>query len=170
MLKEKSTPANAEAGTAGSASTGYPNLIDRICEIAGARPGPEAHERCEMSLDGTLFALMPMPSTRGETTDGLAYFAEVATLPEKDREAVAMRMLEANLFMSSPEAPTFCLNPQTGMAVLSGCLPLDRVTPDSAYDWLKGIAILAEAWRESTFRPTADAPEASSHSKEAPNA
>jgi hypothetical protein len=130
----------------------YPGLIDRICELNETRPGPNAHERCELTIDGSLFTLVPMASGDKDIV-GLAYFADIAPLPEGQKQAIAIRLLETNVFLTSREAPSFCVDPRTGNALLAGCLALDAITPELAHRYLRGVAVFAGGLRESRFAP-----------------
>jgi len=155
MFRTESEPPRSDSAEPGIASS-YSSLIDRLCELCATRPSSESHERCEVTIAGTLFTLIPSVDENG--IDGMAYFADVAALPQDQKEVVAMRLLEANLFLMSRDAPSFCLNPQTGHAVLAGCLALHGITPESAHDYLTGLAAIAGAWRESQFMPAGAPP------------
>jgi hypothetical protein len=154
MLFQEETAAETADPRAGSrVHVAYPGLIDRICEINKTVPEPGAHERCELTIDGTRFTLVPMAVDEKKIV-GLTYYADIAPMPQgNEREAMAIRLLETNVFLTSREAPSFCIDPRNGHALLAGCMALEALTPESAHNYLRGVAVYAGGLRESQFAP-----------------
>lgn len=153
LFQEETAPETADPHAGPRAGMAYPALIDRICEINKTVPEPDAHERCELTIDGTLFTLVPMAVDEKKIV-GLTYYADIAPMPPgNEREAMAIRLLETNVYLTSREAPSFCVDPRNGHALLAGCMALDALTPESAHNYLRGVAVYAGGLREAQFAP-----------------
>jgi len=137
--------------------TRYSRLIEGICEISKVPFDESMHTRFDVAVRGTSFSLTPTLDGNGDP-DGLGYFADVGPLPAHRKGAVALELLETNLFMVGRDTPFFCVNPESGHILVAGVLPLDRLTPAST---LEAMSVLAESiseWQASFLNRAGERP------------
>ena len=83
---------------------------------------------------------------------GLVFvFATFGPVPP-ERELQALRaLLQANLLMIRPVAPTFTRNPDDGQIILRYACPLPELTGSALWDGLQTVIDSALQWREDFF-------------------
>jgi hypothetical protein len=122
----------------------YSQLIDGICEICKVTPDESMYTRFEFTVRNAPITLIPAQDSDGHP-GGVGYFADVGPLPQQRREAVAIELLETNLFMVGRDAPFYCLNPESGHVMVAGVMALERLTPVAA---LESLTVLAASISE----------------------
>lgn len=83
--------------------------------------------------------------------DHLLFVCDFGPLPTGDRVRMLERVLETNLYMFGPNAPTFSINPGTRHLVLMGLLPLQGLTAQALLDALPFYALSAHQWGATGF-------------------
>lgn len=81
----------------------------------------------------------------------LLFVCDFGPVPPGDRARMLERVLETNLYMFGPHAPTFSINPGTRHLVLMGLLPLQGLTAQGLLDALPCYALSAHQWRGNGF-------------------
>lgn len=99
-------------------------------------------------VEGVPFTLSCEPQW-GE--DQVLFVCDFGPLPRGDRARMLERVLETNLCMFGPHAPTFSINPGTRHLVLMGLLPLQGLTARALIDALPCYALSAHQWAETGF-------------------
>jgi hypothetical protein len=108
-------------------------------------PGADA---VNLVVEGVPFTLSCGPEW-GE--DRLLFLSDFGPVPAGDRARMLERVLETNLYMFGPDAPTFSINPGTGHLVLMGLLPLQGLTAQALLDALPCYTLSAHQWRANGF-------------------
>lgn len=83
--------------------------------------------------------------------DRLLFLADFGPMPAGDRARMLERVLETNLYMFGPDAPTFSIDPASRHLVLMGLLPLQGLTAQALLDALPCYALSAHQWRANGF-------------------
>jgi hypothetical protein len=133
----------------------YEEFIDALCKRTGSELTPSRHIRFDLSVNGTLFSLVPSTGMQGEV-DGIAFFGDVGALPEHGKADAAIRLLESNLYMVGTDTPIFCCHPERpGQVILAGRMPLRKTTADKALEALAFLAGMAADTRATLASPAA---------------
>lgn len=99
-------------------------------------------------VEGVPFTLTCRPEWGDEH---LLFVCDFGPAPPGDRARMLERVLETNLYMFGPNAPTFSINPGTRHLVLMGLLPLQGLTAQGLLDALPCYALSAHQWRGNGF-------------------
>jgi hypothetical protein len=83
--------------------------------------------------------------------DHVLFVCDFGPVPPGDRARMLERVLETNLYMFGPQAPTFSINPGTRHLVLMGLLPLQGLTARALLDALPCYALSAHQWCQNGF-------------------
>ena len=135
----------------------YEQFIDALCARTGSERSPSRHIRFDLTVNGTLFSLVPSTGMQG-TLDGIAFFGEVGPLPEHGKAEAAIRLLESNLYMVGTDTPIYCCHPERpGHVILAGRMPLRNTSADKGLEALAFLAGMAQDARTSMSPSTASA-------------
>lgn len=133
----------------------YCNLIDQICKARNIEDPQSQYDTLHLHVDEVVFTLIPDAPTEAHN---LVYFCDFGEPPAESRTQAITRMLEANLFMFSPNAPTFSCNPENGHVLLLGCLRLAGMTPKALLETLENLSAYVRLWRETCFLGQSEQP------------
>lgn len=127
----------------------YRALIDDICKQALIADSRSVYETADIGVNGTNFSI----SYGGEAApDVMMIYGDFGELPARVREAVLLRLLESNLFMSgSNQNPSFGYNAETRHVVLVSTFHLQNATAYLVLQALSYFAAIAEEWRNGYF-------------------
>jgi len=90
--------------------------------------------------------------------DYMLFVCDFGPVPPGDRARMLERVLETNLYMFGPHAPTFSINPGTRHLVLMRLLPLQGLTAQALLDALPCYALSAHQWAQTGFIEEAPEP------------
>lgn len=135
----------------------YEEFIDALCKRTGSDLSPSRHIRFDLTVNGTLFSLVPSTGMQGDV-HGIAFFGDVGPLPEHGKAEAAIRLLESNLYMVGTDTPIHCCHPERpGQVILAGRMPLRHTSADKALEALAFLAGMAADTR-ATLSPSATPP------------
>jgi hypothetical protein len=126
----------------------YRVLIEAICKQSNI-VDPTMYELANLGVNGTNFSLCH----GGESApDSMMVYGDFGPLPNQSREAILLKLLDANLYMSGgPQNPAFAYNAETRRITLTHSLLLDQVTADEVLIVLAQFAKIAADWRKDYF-------------------
>lgn len=78
-------------------------------------------------------------------------YATFGPVPVERELQVLRALLQANLLMTRPAAPTFTRNPDDGLVILRYACPLSELTGSALWDSLQAVIDSALQWREDYF-------------------
>lgn len=101
-----------------------------------------------LAMDGVPVTLNPAGDA--DPAGVHAYYA-LGRLPEADRDAAALRMLQLNLCLFGRDAPQFGLDASSGQAVMMVRIDISELTATDLHQALSTYATLAGAWQDTRF-------------------
>jgi hypothetical protein len=126
----------------------YRVLIEAICKQSNI-VDPTMYEMANIGVNGTNFSLCHGGAS---APDCMMLYGDFGPLPNQSREAVLLKLLDANMYMSGgPQNPAFAYNAETRRITLTHSLLLDKVTPNDVLHVLAHFAKIATEWRKDYF-------------------
>ncbi len=106
-------------------------------------------ELVHLSIKGVDFSMYPVVL---EDQACLVLHCDLGELPETDREAVLIRLLDNNFYMIKSIQPvSFCRNEESGRILLSAVQPLAMISARTILDQMGSLADYALHWRTTFF-------------------
>ena len=126
----------------------YHSLIDQICEEFDIPDPGTMYQAAHLRLRDTDFTLyhggVIIP-------DSVLMYCDFGELPVQSREAVLLRLLEANVYLFGVTSPAFTYNPQKNHIMLMCRFSLKQATLESTLELFNYFAEMATRWNNDHF-------------------
>lgn len=109
-------------------------------------------ETGSVSVNDVAFSIFPSEETEDGQVEAALVYCDFGPLPQHNAMAVARRLLEVNLFLTSaPLACSFAINPESEHVILAFRSPLETTEAEALAQSLQLCADEAVHWRETFF-------------------
>jgi hypothetical protein len=129
--------------------TTFATLMEELMSLSGCTEPHRVSNLLHLEIDDTVYTLMAGQQAHAHQ---VLYFADYGAIPRNnDRLSIVERLLELNLFMIGAATPSFCINADTGHAILKGQCDLRSTSASALLTALREFSGQAKVWRKTYF-------------------